>query len=203
MTDPTRLPSAIAMRIAGDETLLWSGAPDLSHCRIPMLRLIPGALFLAISLILCVMGVRSAILSGSAIPLVIPLFTVPFFVAGYALVRAPIRRRALLPDSQYAITDKRLIIAHARDSSLFRSVALENICGIQRWQRKDGFGALEIETNAQANRELVFNIVMLDGIAEVDQVEKLLVKLTGVSSTSSTGGVPASKIPEPASTLTI
>lgn len=103
----------------------------------------------------------------------------------------------------YGITNQRLIIANSQDGHLFRAVAISDICGIQRWPRKDGFGALEIETNAQANEHLVFDVFLLDGLSHPDHVEQLLVNLTGIDSTSSMGGARASSRPSPASSATI
>jgi hypothetical protein len=186
------IPTPLSMRLLADEKLLWSARPDMAHTHFAVLRLMPGLLLLAIAIALAVLGLYGNLQAGSFVPLLIILFSVPFFWAAAGVLSAPFRTRKRTAESVYGISDQRVIIANERDGTLFRAILLETVCGIQRWERKDGFAALEIETNGQANQSLVFDIFLLDGLSDPDRVELLLVNLTGVPSTSSKGVVPVS-----------
>jgi hypothetical protein len=185
------VPTPLSMRLFEGERLLWSALPDLPHTHFARLRFIPAMFLLIIATALLVQGIYGVAETGTATPGLIALFSFPFFTAAYGISISPIRSRKRIRESIYGISNQRVIIANRQDGRLFRAIALDCICGIQRWERKNGFAALEIETNGQANKELVFDVFMLDGLSEPDRVEQLLVNLTGVNSTSSTGGARA------------
>jgi hypothetical protein len=172
------------------ETLLWSAKPDLRHVHIPWLRLLPGLIFLGSSAILVYAGVTSTIESVASKgasgygALLICALAIPFIVAGISVLRDLFRVWTRLPHEVYAMSNLRLMIASNRYHQDFREIPLDAVCGIQRWDRKDGHAAFEIEDNRQANRELVFRIFLLDGVANADAFEALIERAASVPVTS-------------------
>jgi hypothetical protein len=186
------IPTPLSMRLLADEKLLWSARPDMAHTHFAVLRVVPGLILFAIAIGLAALGLYGYLKTQEALSLAIILFSMPFFWAAFGVLSAPFSTQKRIGESVYGISNQRVIIANERDGTLFRAILLETVCGIQRWERKDGFAALEIETNGQANQSLVFDIFLLDGLSDPDRVELLLVNLTGVPSTSSKGVVQVS-----------
>ncbi|MGL5838275.1 MAG: hypothetical protein ACRCY3_07215 [Sphingorhabdus sp.] len=183
-------PDLIVARLKPDEILLWSASPDMRHAHIPWLRLIPAGLFLGASVLLVYTGIMTTAkaverqgVSGYGGLLIVAL-AIPFIVAGVSLLRNLLTIRAQVAHEVYALTNRRLMIVNSHYRQDFREIGLDAVCGIQRWDRKDGFAAFEIEDNRQANVELVFRVFLFDGIAHADDFEELVSRMTGVPVTS-------------------
>jgi hypothetical protein len=167
-------PDVIAARLKAGETLLWSATPDLRFVRIPWLRLVAAALFFGASALL--------IYAGAIATLVAVRQQGASGLGGLLIVALAIPAR--VAHDAYALTDLRLMIANSAFGSDFREIAIESVCGIQRWERRGGHAAFELEDNRQANRELVLRAFLFDGIADADELEALLSHVTRVAVTS-------------------
>jgi hypothetical protein len=190
MNDVIAPPAILAGRLAPGERLLWTATPDLRHVHVPWLRLIPGGLFLGISAMLVYVGVSATPASVASLgpsgygSLLTAALAVPFIAAGVGVLRDFVRVRSRVPHAVYALTDRRIVIANTRYPDDWREIALADVCGIQRWDRRAGFAGFEFEDNRQAKRELVLRSFLLDGIADADAFEARISGLTGVPVTS-------------------
>lgn len=167
------------------ERLLWTGQPNPGRlfsaadgCMIPFSLMWGGFAFFWEFMV-----VSQYLKSGAKVPIIMPLWGIPFCLVGAYLIFGrffALRYQRL--HTYYAVTDERLIILVAGKQRKVQYILLDKDLSVQKSVRADGSGSLIFGTtqmpswmiNAAASRQGASQMPAFTEIAEVDEVASLI-----------------------------
>ncbi len=168
------------------ESLYWTGLADPGRAAVTTL---PAALFgipFAGFALFWINGAYHASSSLSRSPnafaksfSIFPLFGLPFFLIGLAIVLAPLWAFVKGRNTSYAVTNQRIMIISGTGSRSIKSCTPADIVSVDHRERPDGSGDVLIRTNSimRTNNSVSQMTIGLYGVSNVKEVARQVMNL--------------------------